>query len=551
MDTTPCLDHTASETGTSDKTEADSFALKYTQSLEERLGIAGRLEEAESRANALVCDVRLLRAEAEALRRIILSAGIAAAVRAMPPASVLSPYVASSTSKASLALLPTGVLGADHAVAKDEYIPKSRAARNRTSTSSSIDTTATLKNMPSPQSATHSPNQSHPTPNATTSHTSSTSRKSSVVTSYSPQDPSSPPLPPNSLAWTDIIRTRYPNFQRSTVQTSKHAREFIETRKISFYRVTPTHSLGRSKPTYAIPPAFQKEFLEYFEDKFGVAGVLGKRRVGGDVWTGQPGFDYAVSGYPGEEEEEVVEVDGGAAASGTVIPPVLEPIPACAVNTVAVAPPAPIETLPALLALPVVEAVTVTPAAPLAATPAPEPDNTKNVSATPAASATSTGKRKSISGGGSASSKKKAKEEDPEANHAGGDAITNSVSKKSGVKVVKVVVSKGGLVLTRYNAIVNKMMPDFKTLSNEARLAIKRGVKQFLQHEMGDLFEECLMHTNPAPAAAAAGGETGHVPKPTYGVPEYLVPDFQQWVFVELKKCFPELVVLAPPAVVV
>ncbi|KAI8614524.1 hypothetical protein BC830DRAFT_373153 [Chytriomyces sp. MP71] len=84
------------------------------------------------------------------------------------------------------------------------------------------------------------------------------------------------------------------------------------------------------------------------------------------------------------------------------------------------------------------------------------------------------------------------------------------------------------------------MMPDFKNLANDARVAIKRGVKQYLQHELGDAFDECLMMTG--------GGADGSAAKQTYGVPEHLIAEFQVWVYVELKKCFPDLVVLDPSA---
>ncbi|KAJ3023375.1 UNVERIFIED_CONTAM: hypothetical protein HDU68_008641 [Siphonaria sp. JEL0065] len=491
---------------------SETFAQKYTESLEERLDVASRLEAAESKANTLICDIRLMKAEADALRKIILESGIGAAAKQMPPPSVLSAYVSTpSTTDSSLVLNSNGQIASsansdysnqyyDGNKDEDQYKPSSsrRPSRSRMSSSSNVlpdGTTTAQKNMPSPQSMSQSPQvpkstiiqqqqqqQQHqeppfilpsstpflPTSLAAPSAT-ALPRKSSTSHTH---DHIISPLPPNSLAWTDIIRTRYPYFQRSTVQTSKHAREFIETRKIPFYRVTPTHTLGRSKPTYAIPPLLQKDFLEYFEERFGAIGVLGKKLEEGAV-VGGDGIGGSVQG------DGIGGTFGGASA--------------------------------------IEEQFDV-----------------------------SKGKRKSVSGGSSSShsfaatpAKRRAvKEEDDAATSAvanGGDAMDGSKRPKS----AKLVVSKGGLALTRYNAIVNKMMPDFKTLSNDARLAIKRGVKQFLQHEMGNDFEECLMMT---PA------DNGQTPKPTYGVPDHLVPGFQQWVFVELKKCFPHLVVLPPPA---
>ncbi|KAJ3392604.1 hypothetical protein HDU84_003853 [Entophlyctis sp. JEL0112] len=92
-------------------------------------------------------------------------------------------------------------------------------------------------------------------------------------------------------------------------------------------------------------------------------------------------------------------------------------------------------------------------------------------------------------------------------------------------------VSKSGLKLTKYNSILVKMMPDFKTLSREARVAIKRGVKLFLQHEMGDQFEECIFTVEAA---------EHH----TYGVPQHLLADFKKWAFAELSRVFPDKQIL-------
>ncbi|KAI8617074.1 hypothetical protein BC830DRAFT_143003 [Chytriomyces sp. MP71] len=177
-----------------------------------------------------------------------------------------------------------------------------RPPRNRASSGSiPVDSPP----IPTPQSHTRTPpiattpakHDSVPTPRRPSTASSTNSKKS--VASQGVPTPVNP-LPPQSLAWTDIIRTRYPHFQRSTVQTSKHAREFIESRGIPFFRVTPTHSLGRSKPTYAIPPHIHKEFLDYFEDKFGTEGaVLGRRRVGGDRTPGDPGYDDARAAVEG------------------------------------------------------------------------------------------------------------------------------------------------------------------------------------------------------------------------------------------------------------
>ncbi|KAI9334411.1 hypothetical protein BDR26DRAFT_564972 [Obelidium mucronatum] len=336
-----------------------------------------------------------------------------------------------------------------------------------------------------------------PTASSTTTTTTTASATRKYSTSHT-HDHLTSPLPPNSLAWTDIIRTRYPNFQRSTVQTSKHAREFIETRKIPFYRVTPTHSLGRSKPTYAIPPALQKDFVEYFEEKFGALGVLGKKRVGG----GQGGFD-------GSETASMCG-EGGGAAANLQGPSYDNGGDAVAAEDGGVM----MEDVEQQLEQQ-------------------QFDGSKGKRKSPSSGASSSNGAVSANGIASSAGKKRlVKEEDS-------PVVVESMDGVAKSRGGRVVVSKGGLALIRYNTIVSKMMPDFKTLPTDARLAIKRGVKQFLQHEMGDDFSECLMKTP---------SDNGQVPKPTYGIPEHLVPGFQQWVYVELKKCFPERVVLSPPS---
>ncbi|KAJ3245068.1 hypothetical protein HDU77_009594 [Chytriomyces hyalinus] len=91
--------------------------------------------------------------------------------------------------------------------------------------------------------------------------------------------------------------------------------------------------------------------------------------------------------------------------------------------------------------------------------------------------------------------------------------------------------SASGLQLTKYNAILVKIMPDFKSLSRDARIAVKRGVKLFLQQEMGDQFHECMFTLE---------GAEHH----TYGVPDDVLPGFTSWAVEELRRCFPDKVVL-------
>ncbi|KAJ3228787.1 hypothetical protein HDU81_005881 [Chytriomyces hyalinus] len=91
--------------------------------------------------------------------------------------------------------------------------------------------------------------------------------------------------------------------------------------------------------------------------------------------------------------------------------------------------------------------------------------------------------------------------------------------------------SASGLQLTKYNAILVKIMPDFKSLSRDARIAVKRGVKLFLQQGMGDRFHECMFTLE---------GAEHH----TYGVPDDLLTGFKAWAVDELRRCFPDKVIL-------
>ncbi|TPX71979.1 hypothetical protein CcCBS67573_g06018 [Chytriomyces confervae] len=495
-----------------------SFVDKYRTALDQQTMLAAKLTAAETTANQLMLDLRRVKAEADALRALVVSSGVPEALARLPPITPLSAF---AETHADLPDPSSPVLDAPSACTAQDTVglvpsrkdgeysePSSRRGRSRSSPMVAVSTAYdAAKPIPSPQSMTQSPvvpkreissstdsdthsadphrrtstsstTTSVSTRANTTTTTASSKRPSNAVSTSHMHDHTDNPLPANSLAWTDIIRMRYPNFQRSTVQTSKHAREFIETRQIPFFRVTPTHSLGRSKPTYAIPPEMQKPFLDYFEEKFSGTGVLGRRRPGGDVFAGMPGYDDS---FPDVESGSVAGDDKQSVnGSGEGVEGESKTVSSGAVKR----------------------------KAPAKRSAAPKNEARKN-SVSPEAERVTPAEE----GGAAEAVTKKAK--------------TTSSSK---------AVSKSGYILTRYNTIVNRMMPDFKTLSNEARVAIKKGVKQFLQHQLGATFDDCIMMT---PTESASQSSTA--PKQTYGVPEHLIPGFQQWVYVELKKCFPDL----------
>ncbi|KAI9334414.1 hypothetical protein BDR26DRAFT_897972 [Obelidium mucronatum] len=82
---------------------------------------------------------------------------------------------------------------------------------------------------------------------------------------------------------------------------------------------------------------------------------------------------------------------------------------------------------------------------------------------------------------------------------------------------------------TKYISIIKKILPDFRNLSMDARKAVKRGVKRFLESELADTFvDECVFKD-----------EKGT----TYLIPDRLLEAFKEWAQVELSRCFPDKVV--------
>ncbi|KAI8844653.1 hypothetical protein BJ741DRAFT_589011 [Chytriomyces cf. hyalinus JEL632] len=113
-------------------------------------------------------------------------------------------------------------------------------------------------------------------------------------------------------------------------------------------------------------------------------------------------------------------------------------------------------------------------------------------------------------------SSKKAKEDKEEIRNAAPETAKNPQN---------IYHSASGLRITKYNAILVDIMPDFYTLSIKARIAVKRGVRLFLQRGMGDRFRECMFTLK---------GAEHH----SYGVPDDLLAGFRDWAVEELGKMF-------------
>ncbi|KAJ3239454.1 hypothetical protein HDU78_002843 [Chytriomyces hyalinus] len=115
-------------------------------------------------------------------------------------------------------------------------------------------------------------------------------------------------------------------------------------------------------------------------------------------------------------------------------------------------------------------------------------------------------------------SSKKAEEDNDEMTNPAPETATNQQN---------IYHNASGLRLTKYNAVLVDIMPNFKTLSREARIAVKRGVKLFLQQGMGDRFRECMFTLE---------GAEHH----TYGVPDEMLAEFRDWAVEGLGRCFPD-----------
>ncbi|KAI8620957.1 hypothetical protein BC830DRAFT_1096502 [Chytriomyces sp. MP71] len=113
-----------------------------------------------------------------------------------------------------------------------------------------------------------------------------------------------PPLLQNGVpntqqyrAWTDIIRTRHPTFQRASPQMCKYARYFIQSNRLPVLCLVPASSLRIGKATFSIPASMYHPFLMYMEDAFLKDGYFGEKTLHSLVPRRIPG------GGPGWEDE--------------------------------------------------------------------------------------------------------------------------------------------------------------------------------------------------------------------------------------------------------
>ncbi|KAJ3195880.1 hypothetical protein HK101_010790 [Irineochytrium annulatum] len=91
----------------------------------------------------------------------------------------------------------------------------------------------------------------------------------------------------------------------------------------------------------------------------------------------------------------------------------------------------------------------------------------------------------------------------------------------------KFIITPSGLRLTRYNLLLIKLQRNYHLLPEAVRISLKKDVKRFLQREMGDLYEDCVIQ-----------GDAGKKNQ-TYGVPETIRAKFMTWAREELSNRFP------------
>ncbi|KAJ3255023.1 hypothetical protein HDU77_003869 [Chytriomyces hyalinus] len=336
-------------------------------------------------------------------------------------------------------------------------------------------------------------------------------------------------------AWTDIVRVRYPNFQRVSPAMSKAARYFREENNLQLVRLVAQTSL-KANVTLAIPEHAQQKFLRYMEDLFvqGNTGIFGDKTNDYAASNQAPSSgssslpvnasmavrqQRALSGI-GSGASKSLDNPGGSVSSRKRSAPAGMPV----VNThdflgssvtgygggMVGAPSASLTKRSRVL------------------------DYVNNDLAVSAESFSSVYDMATDPNDSMMYVCEEGELVDPDLE---GHTEGSFLKSKSGVSSLAsnaqaFVFNKSGVKLIRYNLILQKLMREFKSLPKDARVAIKKGVKAFLQHEMGDQFEDCIITTSDADKVN------------TYGVPEFLMTEFKAWACQELGRCFPTCEIL-------
>lgn len=90
------------------------------------------------------------------------------------------------------------------------------------------------------------------------------------------------------LAWTDVVRLKYPYFMGSTPAMSNLVKSFLKENKLSETRVTPLSFTSTARPTLGIPTRLYDAFIKMFEVRFvGSDGAI-ERRKGSSIPSSLP-----------------------------------------------------------------------------------------------------------------------------------------------------------------------------------------------------------------------------------------------------------------------
>ncbi|KAI9206657.1 uncharacterized protein BJ171DRAFT_16167 [Polychytrium aggregatum] len=121
------------------------------------------------------------------------------------------------------------------------------------------------------------------------------------------------------MAWTDVVRTRFPYFMGSTPAMSNLVKSFLKERKVPEVRVTPSNFNSTARPTLGIPGRFHQEFLDLFEHRFvGPDGEI-ERRKGSSATSNMPWRDPS-SPSKGSHKRSYESGDESSHTSGSSSP---------------------------------------------------------------------------------------------------------------------------------------------------------------------------------------------------------------------------------------
>ncbi|KAJ3392590.1 hypothetical protein HDU84_003839 [Entophlyctis sp. JEL0112] len=106
--------------------------------------------------------------------------------------------------------------------------------------------------------------------------------------------------------------------------------------------------------------------------------------------------------------------------------------------------------------------------------------------------------------------------------------MPDGFARNEGQQDISVYYSSEIPAKTKYIDIVKKIIPKYKTLPEESRKAVKRGVKKYLESVFKEDFAQTCVETTEKGA--------------TYVIPDSALEDFRNWATAELGRVFPNMV---------